>query len=82
MTSTSQVDMKKLKRQLRRELLGDLKPILESQGIQFPDIVRVMSKEEHRISLVSTAAPPITTEPADQVSGGGRPQGGLEVAVF
>jgi hypothetical protein len=38
MTSTPQVDMEELKRQLRRELLGDLKSILESQGIQFPDI--------------------------------------------
>jgi hypothetical protein len=34
---------------------GDLKPILETQGIQFPDIARVMSKEEHRSSLASTA---------------------------
>jgi hypothetical protein len=32
-TSTSQVDMTELKRQLRRELLEYLKPILESQGI-------------------------------------------------
>jgi hypothetical protein len=30
MISTPQVDVEKLKRQLRRELLGDLKPILES----------------------------------------------------
>jgi hypothetical protein len=29
-TSTPRVDMEDLKRQLRRELLGDLKPILES----------------------------------------------------
>jgi hypothetical protein len=34
---------------------GDLKPILETQGIQFPDIAGVMSKEEHRSSLASTA---------------------------
>jgi hypothetical protein len=31
MTSTPQVDMEELKRQLKRELLGDLKPILEAQ---------------------------------------------------
>jgi hypothetical protein len=30
MISTPQVDVERLKRQLRRELLGDLKPILES----------------------------------------------------
>jgi hypothetical protein len=30
MISTPQVDVEKLKRQLRRELLGDLKPKLES----------------------------------------------------
>jgi hypothetical protein len=30
MTSTPQVDVEELKRQLRREPLGDLKPILES----------------------------------------------------
>jgi hypothetical protein len=30
MTSTPQVDMEELKRQLRREVLGDLKPILEA----------------------------------------------------
>jgi hypothetical protein len=33
MTSTPQVDMEKLKRQLRREVLGDLRPILEVLGI-------------------------------------------------
>jgi hypothetical protein len=30
MTSTPQVDVEELKRQLKRELLGDLKPILEA----------------------------------------------------
>jgi hypothetical protein len=30
MTSTSLVDMEELKRQLKMELLGDLKPILET----------------------------------------------------
>jgi hypothetical protein len=39
------VDIEELKRQLRREFLEDLKPILESQEIQFLDIAGVMSKE-------------------------------------
>jgi hypothetical protein len=47
--------MEELKRQLRREVLGDLRPILEAQGIQFPDIGGVMSDEEHRSSLASIA---------------------------
>jgi hypothetical protein len=53
--STPQVDVEELKRQQKRELLGDLKPILEAQGIQFPNIVRVMSKEEHCRGLVPRA---------------------------
>jgi hypothetical protein len=31
MTSTPQVDMEELKKQLRRELLGDLRPIPKAQ---------------------------------------------------
>jgi hypothetical protein len=54
--------MEELKRKLRIELLGDLKPILESQGIQFPNIARVMTEEEHRSSLDSTAATLILIE--------------------
>jgi hypothetical protein len=54
--------MEELKRQLKRELLGDLKPILEAQGIQFSNIAGVMSKEECRSSLAS-------------IAGGGRPPG-------
>jgi hypothetical protein len=53
--------VKKLKRQLKKELLGDLKPILEAHEIQFPNIARVMSEEERRSSLASIAR-------------GGRPQ--------
>jgi hypothetical protein len=56
MTSTPQVDVEELKRQLRREVLGDLRPILEAQGIQFLDIGGVMSDEERRSSFASTAA--------------------------
>jgi hypothetical protein len=62
--------MEELKIQLKRELLGDLKAILEAQGIRFPDIVGVMSEEESRSSLASTMA-----------IGGGQPQGELQVAA-
>jgi hypothetical protein len=56
MTSTPQVDVEELKRQLRREALEDLRPILEASGIQFPNIDAVMSDEERRSSLASIAA--------------------------
>jgi hypothetical protein len=56
MTLTSQVDVEELKRQLGREVLGDLSPILEPLGIQFPNIDAVMSDEERRSSLASTVA--------------------------
>jgi hypothetical protein len=32
MTSTPQVDVEEVKRQLRREILGDLRPILQASG--------------------------------------------------
>jgi hypothetical protein len=54
-TSTTQVDVEELKRQPRRELVGDLRPILEAQGIQFPNIGGVMSDEERRSSFASIA---------------------------
>jgi hypothetical protein len=54
MISTTHDDVEELKRQLKSLLLGDLKPILEAQGIQFPDIIGVMSEEEHRRNLAST----------------------------
>jgi hypothetical protein len=53
------------------ELLGDLNPILESQGTQFPDIAGIMSEEERRSSIASTMAAPITIEPTNQVPAGG-----------
>jgi hypothetical protein len=56
MTSTPHVDVEELKRQLRRVVLGDLRLILEAQGIQFPDIGEVMSDKECRSSFASTAA--------------------------
>jgi hypothetical protein len=55
MTSTPQVDVEELERQLRREVLADLRPILEAQGIQFSDIGGVMSDKECRNSIASTA---------------------------
>jgi hypothetical protein len=54
MTSTPHVDVEELKRQLRREILEDVRPILEAQGIQFRDIGGVMSDKEHRSSFAST----------------------------
>jgi hypothetical protein len=54
MTLTPQVGLEELKRQLRREVLGDLRHIVEAQGIQFPNITGVMSNEERRSSLAST----------------------------
>jgi hypothetical protein len=57
---------------LKRELLEDLKLILEAQGIQFPDIAKVISEEERRSSLASIAVAPFTTESMyDQVPAGG-----------
>jgi hypothetical protein len=58
MTSTPLVDVEELKRQLRRRVLGDLMPILEAQGIQFPDIGGVMSDKERRCNFASTAVTP------------------------
>jgi hypothetical protein len=55
MLSTPHVDVEDLKRHLRREVLRDLRPILEAQGIQFPDIGGVMNDEERRRSFASTA---------------------------
>jgi hypothetical protein len=72
--------MEELQRQLRRELLGNFKPISESQGIQFCDIPRMMNEEEHRRRFSCIVVTPINTKVANQVAGSGRPQG-LEVAM-
>jgi hypothetical protein len=69
MTSTPQVDMEEQKRRLKRELLGDLKPILKAQGIQFPDIAGVMSEKECRSNLASTTR-------------NGQPQGKFHIEAF
>jgi hypothetical protein len=52
MTLTPQIDVEKL----TREVLGDLGPILEASGIQFPNIDAIMSDDGRRSSLASTAA--------------------------
>jgi hypothetical protein len=62
MTSTPHVHVEELKRQQRREVLGDPRTILEAQGIQFPNIGGVVSDEECRSSFASTTV-------------GGQPQG-------
>jgi hypothetical protein len=58
--------VEELKRQLKKELLEDLRPILEAQGIQFPDITGVMSEEDRRSSLASIVVAPITIEPTSE----------------
>jgi hypothetical protein len=60
--------VEELKRQLSGEVLGDLRPILEAQGIQFPDNAGVMSDEERMTSLAS-------------IAWGGRSHGDLQVPV-
>jgi hypothetical protein len=43
---------------VRIQLLGDLRPIFESQGLPVPDIVAVGNEEERRSSLASTTVAP------------------------
>jgi hypothetical protein len=74
MVSSATVDIKELRRQVRIQLLGDLRPIFESQGLPVPDIGVDGNEEEHRSSLASKAAAP-NIELADQApAGSGRPQ--------
>jgi hypothetical protein len=54
---------------VRIQLLEDLRPIFESQGLPVPDIGAVGNEEECRSSLASTAASP-NTELADQAPTG------------
>jgi hypothetical protein len=73
MVSSATIDIEEIKRQVRIQLLGDLRPIFESQGLPVPNIGAVGNEEEHRSSLASTAAAP-NTELADQAPvGSGRP---------
>jgi hypothetical protein len=43
---------------VRIQLLGDLRPIFESQGLPVPDIGAVGNEEERRSSFACTAAAP------------------------
>jgi hypothetical protein len=67
MVPSATVDIEKIKRQVRIQLLGDLRPIFESQGLPMSDIGAVGNGEERRSSLASTAAAP-NTKLADQAS--------------
>jgi hypothetical protein len=67
------VDIEEIKRQVRIQLLGDLRPIFESQGLPMPDIGVVGNEEERRSSLASTVAAP-NTELTDQALVGSVPQ--------
>jgi hypothetical protein len=72
MVSSATVDIREIKRQVRIQLLGDLRPIFESQGLPVPYISAVGNEEERRSSLASTAATP-NIELANQApTGSGR----------
>jgi hypothetical protein len=57
---------------VRIQLLGDFRPIFESQGLPMPDICAVGNEEERTNSLASTVTAP-NTELADQASTGSVP---------
>jgi hypothetical protein len=71
------LDIEELKRQLRRDILENLKPLFESQGLQFPDIPRMMNEEDHWSILASTMVAPMN-KGDDQVAWSEGPEG-LEV---
>jgi hypothetical protein len=73
MVPAAMVDIEEIKRQVRIQLVGDLRPIFESQGLPMPNIGAVGNEEEHRSSLASIAATP-NTELADQAPAGSVPQ--------
>jgi hypothetical protein len=54
--SSSQVDIEEIKRELKMEMFGELKPIFESQGLSFPDLLGMRMSEERRSSFTSAAA--------------------------
>jgi hypothetical protein len=72
MVSSATVDIEEIKRQVRIQLLGDLRPIFESQGLPVLDIGAVENEEERRSSLASTVAAP-NAELANQVPTGSVP---------
>jgi hypothetical protein len=55
MVSSAMVDIAEIKRHVRIHVLGDLRPIFESQGLPVLDICAVGNEEERRSSLASTA---------------------------
>jgi hypothetical protein len=65
MVSSTTVDIEEIKRQVRIQLLEDLRPIFESQGLPVTDIGAVWNEEERRSSLASTVVAP-NTELVDQ----------------
>jgi hypothetical protein len=72
MVSSATVDIEEIKRQVRIQLLGGLRPIFESQGLPMPDIGAVGNEEECRSSLASIAVAP-NTKLADQAPAGSVP---------
>jgi hypothetical protein len=52
MVSSATVNIEEIKRQVRIQLLGDLRPIFESQGLPVSDIGVVGNEEERRSSFV------------------------------
>jgi hypothetical protein len=58
MVQSAMVDIVEIKRQVRIQLLGDLRPIFESQRLPMPGIGAVGNEEECRSSLASTVAAP------------------------
>jgi hypothetical protein len=73
MVLSAMANIEEIKQQVRIQLLGDLRPIFESQRLPMPDIGAVGNEEECRSSLASTAAAP-NTELADQAPAGSVPQ--------
>jgi hypothetical protein len=81
MVSSAMIDIEEIKRQVRIQLLGDLRPIFESQGLPVPDIGAVGNEKERRSSLASIVAAP-NTKLADQAPvGSGWPQENALVAT-
>jgi hypothetical protein len=74
MVSSATIDIEEIKRQVRIQLLGDLRPIFESQGLPVPDIGAVGNEEERRSILASIAASPNTELANQTLIGSGRPQ--------
>jgi hypothetical protein len=72
MVPSATVDIEESKRQMRIQLLGDLRPIFESRRLPMLDIGAVGNEEERRSSFASTTAAP-HIELADQALAGSVP---------